>query len=406
MRIAVWYNLPFGGASRAMAGHLTALREAGHHLEIWTTDLYPENCKYFEPLGKMHVIRMQQDAGSLQYHYKNPLSIRKTREVIRILQTFQKECAEQINRGGFDLAFVNSCSVSYMPFISRFLRIPSVIYLGEPFRWLYEASPENKWQAPVAKPYQLLKRYRDYKTNYSRRLQVREEITSARAYSKILVNSLYTRESVCRAYGLEAEVCRLGVDTETFKSADSTLKEDYVISVGLLYPPKGADRAVYLLSRLAPSLRPKLYWITIDPDVDYQQSVEQYARQLAVEFIPLINLPDEALVAWVSKARFMIYTPRLEPLGLAPLEANACGTCVIGIAEAGVRETISHGRNGFLLDGVDDEKFGAYAEPLLRGGDAAIAMGRQARAFVEENWSYAHLKKNIVEAIDSVVNKN
>lgn len=406
MRIAVWYSLPFGGASRALHGQLTALREAGHQVEIWTSDLYPENSKQFEPFGKLHLVPMHQDAGSLQYHYKNPLSISKTREVIGILQSFQKTCAEQINRGGFDLAFVYSCSVSYMPFISRFLHIPSLLYLNEPFRWLYEASPKNGWQAPDVKPYQLLKRYRDYKTNYSRRIQVREEIKAAKAYSKILVNSLYSRESIYRAYGLDLEVSRLWVDTETFKISGSTVKEDYVVSVGLLYPPKGADRAVYLLSKLAPSLRPKLYWITVNPDVDYQQSVQQYARELGVEFIPLINLPDEALVEWVSKARFMIYTPRLEPFGLAPLEANACGTYVIGIAEGGVRETITHGRNGFLIDGVDDKTFSAYAEPLLKDKEAAVAMGRQARAFVEENWSYAHLKKNIVEAINSVVNKN
>ena len=110
-------------------------------------------------------------------------------------------------------------------------------------------------------------------------------------------------------------------------------------------------------------------------------------------------------MAWVSKARFMIYTPRLEPFGLAPLEANACGTSVIGIAEGGVRETITHGRNGFLIDGVYDETFSAYAEPLLTDKDAAIAMGRQARTFVQENWSYARLKENIVKAVGSVVNK-
>ena len=38
----------------------------------------------------------------------------------------------------------------------------------------------------------------------------------------------------------------------------------------------------------------------------------------------------------------MLYAPRLEPFGLAPLEANACGLPVIAVPEGGVRETVVH----------------------------------------------------------------
>ncbi|MDF5732999.1 MAG: glycosyltransferase [Rhizonema sp. PD38] len=45
----------------------------------------------------------------------------------------------------------------------------------------------------------------------------------------------------------------------------------------------------------------------------------------------------------------MIYAPLLEAFGFDPLEANACGTPVITIAEGGIRETIINGSNGFFL---------------------------------------------------------
>jgi glycosyltransferase involved in cell wall biosynthesis len=44
----------------------------------------------------------------------------------------------------------------------------------------------------------------------------------------------------------------------------------------------------------------------------------------------------------------MAYAPRLEPLGLAPLEAGACGLPVVAVAEAGVRETVVDGITGSL----------------------------------------------------------
>jgi len=45
----------------------------------------------------------------------------------------------------------------------------------------------------------------------------------------------------------------------------------------------------------------------------------------------------------------MVYSARLEPFGLAPLEANACATPVVAVAEGGVRESIRNGVNGVLI---------------------------------------------------------
>ena len=61
----------------------------------------------------------------------------------------------------------------------------------------------------------------------------------------------------------------------------------------------------------------------------------------------------------------MIYTPRLEPFGYAPLEANLCGLPVIGIAEGGVRETIIDGINGFLTPTEDSERLGNIITQLM-----------------------------------------
>ena len=64
----------------------------------------------------------------------------------------------------------------------------------------------------------------------------------------------------------------------------------------------------------------------------------------------------------LNRAMLMIYTPRLEPFGFAPLEANACGTPVLAVAEGGVRETIVDGVNGLLVD--DDPR--AMADAVTR----------------------------------------
>jgi glycosyltransferase involved in cell wall biosynthesis len=401
MRIAVWHNLMFGGAKRALFNHLKALNEEGHSIEIWDLGFDKNEILDFRKFGKINVVSSDTDIGQLIQKYKYPTSISETKQILNVLKGLQKKCSEQINKKEFDVVFVNSCSVTYMPFIGEFIEIPSVLYLGEPYRILYEAFPENVWQAPKDTHVDLKKFISDYKTTYSRRIQVRQEINSARTYNKILVNSFYSRESVLKAYGIESELCRLGIDTNLFSPSDSG-KDNYVIGMSLLYPPKGTDRAIFLISKLKKSIRPPLYWISNGCDPSYLNYLTEYSKSLDVIFIPLINITDKEVVEKLSRARFMIYTPRLEPFGLSPLEANGCGTVVIGIAEAGVRESLTDNMNGFLLNGVEDNRFIEYAERLLSNSNTAIDLGLKARDFVMENWSLDQLKNNINNALISI----
>ena len=81
----------------------------------------------------------------------------------------------------------------------------------------------------------------------------------------------------------------------------------------------------------------------------------------------------------------MLYAPRLEPFGLAPLEANACGIPVLAVAEGGVRETVIDQVNGLLVDS-HPAAMGAAIQRLR--GDPAFArrLGDAGRAAVETKW--------------------
>ena len=64
-------------------------------------------------------------------------------------------------------------------------------------------------------------------------MQLREEVRNAAAYDVILTNSLYSRESILRAYGLSSRVCYLGVDTEAFQvDSTGTKRKNFFLTVG------------------------------------------------------------------------------------------------------------------------------------------------------------------------------
>lgn len=56
-----------------------------------------------------------------------------------------KRSVEEIEAGNFDLLFANSSLPYNIPYVMRHARIPKVLYLQEPRRYLYEASPILPW---------------------------------------------------------------------------------------------------------------------------------------------------------------------------------------------------------------------------------------------------------------------
>ena len=83
----------------------------------------------------------------------------------------------------------------------------------------------------------------------------------------------------------------------------------------------------------------------------------------------------------------MIYTPFLEPFGYAPLEANACGTAVVGISEGGIRETIHDNVNGTLLPDLRPELLASAILSYTSNLQYAHLIGERARQYVLSNWS-------------------
>jgi glycosyltransferase involved in cell wall biosynthesis len=301
-----------------------------------------------------------------------------------------QQCAEQINARDFDLLFANSCQFFRVPSIARYVRIPKILYLQEPYRWLYEAMPELPWGAlppPNGRLPSLSywKRFvRDLVRVQALRVQVREELANARAFDTILVNSLFSRESLLRAYGLDAKVCYLGVDTTQFVSYDK-LREDFLLGIGAFVPEKNIGLVIEAVARLQEP-RPPLRWVGNNWTNAYIEKLRQLASSLGVVFEPRFLINDADVIDLLNRARAMVYTPRLEPFGYASLEASACELPVVGVAEGGLRETIVDGVTGLLVEHEAE----ALAEAIsrLRCDDSyARRLGKNGRQFVLARWS-------------------
>lgn len=408
MRIAVWHNLPSGGAKRALYDHVRGLVARGHTVESWCP---PTADQTYLPLSELipeHIVPAEPYADGWRRRVGDVLALR-TYNMCRIadLDESVRRCAEEINRRDFDLLFANTSLYTAVSSIGRYVRLPGVLYLQEPSRWLYEAQPRLIWVGDQcadqsgwtrAGPYGSLRaafRLRGF------RLQARAEWVNVRAFRRILVNSRFSRETVLRTYGLDAEVCYLGVDTEKFVRRPVP-KEDYVVGVGAIAPLKNVRLVIEALARLAPP-RPRLLWIGNVTGPEYLAELHQLARDREVDFTPFIRLDDNALIEALSRASMMVYTPRLEPFGFAPLEANACGLPVVAVAEGGVRETIQDGVNGMLVE-HDPQAVADAIEYLRTHPDEAARMGRRGAQLVAERWSVRAAVDGLEQHLLAVLN--
>ncbi len=407
LRIAIWHNLPSGGGARALNYHLNGLVNRGHVVELWSCNPTADGFIQIPESVKAHQIPLKRHPKPNFSDKFQSYFYEKDRNMIE-MENHCQACAEQINQGGFDVLFANSCFYYAVPFIGRFVNIKKALYLGEPNRFFYEAMPDYVWQAPPSLFKNVFRRsywkafLADFWIIHKYRVQVREERISFDAFDKVLVNSIFSSETIQRVFNRNSEVCYLGIDTQKFESKNQTNPSSYVIGLGNLYINKNPELAVRAVGAIKKN-RPALVWISNMTHGVYFDAVTKLANELNVDLQIKSNVTDNELISLLQNAICMIYTSNLEPFGFAPLEANACGTPVVAIQEGGIKETIVDGKNGFLCH-KNPESLAEGISKFIENPHLRLEIGNWAIENVINNWSIESCTDRIEKALKNFKN--
>jgi glycosyltransferase involved in cell wall biosynthesis len=373
-----------GGAKRAVYEWTRRLAQ-DHHIDVYTfnsanhyfCDIRPyvhqhkvygfTPYRLFEsPFGRFNQLQRWRDLGSL---------IRAHRRI-----------ADEINAGDYQVVLANTCMFTFIPILTQYVRVPVVYYLHEPF------GPAINWEIP--RPYlrnnhwrALLDRYDPFIKLYRQRLASLQRKSMYQA-ACLLANSSFTQSCMQDTYGFETPLCRYGVDLDEFKPGPGIGKDNHLLSVGELSPRKGFDFIVESLSCLPKTQRPQLKLACNNINFREKEYVERLAVQKGVALEIVTNLNTEALKNEYNLATLCVYAPVLEPFGLVPLEAMACGTPVVGVREGGVTDSIVHQRTGLLVE-RDPAKFATAIRYLLSNPSIRAQYGRSGREHVLQHWTWA-----------------
>ncbi len=379
LRIALFHNLPAGGAKRHTYEQVRELARRGHTVEEFT---FSTSDREFMSL-RSHV--SQTHVYPLRWNPLRPVPIPGAGPYLHLMQNLMnlyrldrvaRQVAADIDAGDFDLVFAKDCMFTVAPQIMRYVKPPCVFYAHSLLDGRVKQSGlQRSGNLLTALPVYL-------------HTQVVQKIDSrnTRCADLVMTNSCYTQQRLKQDRGADAVVIYPGVDIEVFRPI-SEGRANYVLSVGTVNEEKGHRLVLEAVGSLPASARPALIVAGNEPESREARYLRERAANLEVQ-LTIIHIRSTVEMAHLyAKARILMFAPLFEWLGLAALESMACGTPVIGVNQGGLLETVKDGVTGILVERTAEALAEALGE-LLQDPERAEAMGRAGRAYIESYWTW------------------
>jgi glycosyltransferase involved in cell wall biosynthesis len=191
----------------------------------------------------------------------------------------------------------------------------------------------------------------------------------------IICNSIFVKDWVKKVYKRNSDVIYPPVDLKNFNL--ETEKEDYYICVGRLVYVKRFDIAIRAFNKLNKKL-------IIIGDGDQADVL----KKIASKNIIFKGFLDSTEVSnYIKNAKGFIQTG-VEGFGIAPIEAQACGTPVIAFAQGGVLETVINNKTGIFFNEQSESSLLEALEKFKNITFNPIEIRENALKFSSERFEY------------------
>jgi mannosylfructose-phosphate synthase len=242
------------------------------------------------------------------------------------------------------------------------------------------------------------------KYNFGRRID--EEARIFKSVRAQIVTSGVQREKLRELYDLQSgniAVMPPGVDVHRFyparrgeASVKTGLPDRYVFCLSRIDSNKGHDLLLNAFGVVRKTI-PDVHLIVGGGSATPQETELEVLKRMR-EVVDHQNLhekvhivgyvPDDLLATYYRQAELFALPSIFEPFGITALEAMACGKAVIASKFGGIREVISSGENGLLIDPADTGRFADAMMTLLNNPQLADRMGRKAMAVIRRTFSW------------------
>lgn len=359
MNIAVFDDLPEGGAKRVVWEHVKGLSRS-HEVYSFTNEVSSQF--NVEPFVKK-LIRLDL---RLHSHHGIARPLQELSLATHLVPQYRR-IANWMNELRVDVVLVHPSRLTQAPILLSMLQQPSVYFAEEWPRVVYE--PEFH-SLPVGF-------HGIYE--WCRRQGVRLiDRWQARTATAIVGTSRYMVEKLSTIYERNVELLPLGVDLNTFCLPSRARKQHYFLFFG----EREAISGYPLLSQVLSNTRFAVKQVTLKGTG--------------------FRYTDGEIAKLYQRAIATLCLAENEPFGLTALESMACGTPVIAVRSGGYLDTVVSGQNGLVVEPSAVAVVEAMRWMLDNREDAAI-MGRNGRAWVEAHYDWDHHIKQLERILRKVL---
>ena len=190
------------------------------------------------------------------------------------------------------------------------------------------------------------------------------------AADAVVVPSEPTAAEVRERTGIEEVfVVPNGVDTDRFAPADDAdvraFRRRHDLGSGPLVGYTGRHGYEKRLTEIPPAIADLDVTLVVAGDGPAREEFERSVRRHGIDARFLGFLDREELPTFYSALSAFLFPSPVETQGLVALEANACGTPVVGVDAGALTETIEEGVTGYRYPEGDTEEFGDAIERTL-----------------------------------------
>jgi len=373
MKIAIFHNLPSGGAKRYLFEVVKRIPKK-HKIDLYRLS---GSSKY------LNLKKYTENQYTYQYYSgKNILTF--VLKAIFLLPKIHKRIAKKINENNYDILIANHDYVTKSPYILRYVTCPKIYFCHESQREYYE---DTKYHAPLLK---------DKIVNLIR-VPIRWiDVLNIKKVDSIMCTSLFEKKELERIYKKKIIMVYPGVDFKKFKNI-KLKRKNQVLSVGSLLPFKGHEKTIKSLGLIKETKRPLLV-IVGDGRMSEKRKIKSLAKKNKVKIKIKNKISEKTLLKIYNESKLYISCAHKEPFGLTILEAMACETPAVVVNGGGPSEQVVDGVTGYIVSSNEKE----ISKKIIMAIKNYKKLGKKSRLHVCKKWDWLKTSKKIINILKSL----
>ena len=233
---------------------------------------------------------------------------------------------EQFNLENYDVVVSSSASIAKGVLTNQ--NQLHICYCHSPMRYVWDLYHQYLKDAGLTKG--LKGMYAKYVLHKMRSW----DVSSSNRVDYFIANSKYIQKRIKKVYNRESTVIYPPVNTNAFVL--ETNKGNYYFTASRMVSYKKIDLIVKAFNKMPEK---NLVVAGIGPDYEL-------VKNLAQKNITILGfVSDEEMIKYLQKAKAFVFAAE-EDFGIIPVEAQSCGTPVIGYGKGGLLETVKHDVTG------------------------------------------------------------